>query len=331
MPRKKASKSTSKPPVPSSQITLVYGNEVLLRSQAIERIRTSRAPEDTRAFDETILTAGENNIADMVTALRTQPVQAEGRLIWVRQAERFKAGDITELENQSAGWVTRNHLLLEAGALRSNSALVRIAKGGEVIVCEPLKGGALVAWVRQALRSQNVVVDGRVPQLLIDRLGSNLAELDQAIERMAIFSNGEKVSEDHAADLIGQDRGETLFELTDAFGKKDGAEALRHVHRMMTQGRRIPEIIGLLFWQLKQLTTALEFVQLKQTANDLARALKRHPFYAEKLIQKARRFNRAELDRKLDLIAQADLQTKSTGLESRIVLESLVLRLCESV
>ncbi|HKD14577.1 MAG TPA: DNA polymerase III subunit delta, partial [Candidatus Angelobacter sp.] len=54
------------------------------------------------------------------------------------------------------------------------------------------------------------------------------------------------------------------------------------------------------------------------------------PFAAEDIIRQARRYkSRRDLTRALKLIAQADISLRSNPPSKRLVLEQLVMRLCE--
>jgi DNA polymerase III subunit delta len=325
----------------SCQVTLIYGSEPLLRREAVQRLRDASVSPDARIWDESILTAGEQDLSLVLNALKTQSIQAKGRFVWVRDSEKLRSAEVKELEDDRNHWAPQNQLLLEASTLKAKHPLLQFAKdAGKFIPCEPLKGGALVQWVRDRLRKEKISVPGRTPVLMVERIGNKMLDLEQVVEKIALFSKGKsQVDEKDISDLIGPDQAEVLFELTDAVGKKDTASALRFVDRMLRQGRQIPEIIGLIFWQLKQLLTTLDFLEKARATQAkepghltqvFAKALKRHPYYAEKLIEKARRFKRSELDRDLDFILEADLKTKSTGLKDRIVLESLVLKLTQT-
>ena len=313
-----------------SRITLVYGTEDHLRREEIGRLRDAWVKPEARPFDEARFSAGEDSLERAGEELKTRAVLSRGRLVWVSQCERLRARDTAWLKEQLAAGAPANHLLLEAGDVRADHPVLRLAReNGKAIRCAPLSGQPLANWVRGRFQREGVELEPDVPSFLIDRLAGSMTELAKAVERIALSRRGpERVGVEAARRLVPMDRSGAFFELTDAFGRKDAAAALGHVHEMLRMGKRIPEIIGLLFWQLKQLGTVLELARHKTPVAEVARVLRRHPFYAEKLVRQAGGFTEPEIARDLDLIVQTDLQTKNSGMKDRVALEMLVLRLC---
>jgi len=312
-----------------SELILVFGPEEFLRKEQIDRIREEIDPQ-ARAFDEAHLTAVDDSLPRIFSELNTRPVLSKRRLVWLSHCERWKAGDVDEFKKGFEKISSLNILALEAEELRANHALLRFAKThGKVFSCAAPQGPALLNWIKSYTQKQQMNLDPRVPALLIERMDGNLSDIAKALDRMALFSKEKKgISLEEAEKLIPPDRTGVLFELTDAFCKKDAGRALGLIHHMLRAGRRIPEIIGLLFWQLKQLATAREYRDQRRSAQDLAHALRRQPFMAERLMRQARSFTREEISRDLKALVQADIKTKSSGMKDRLVLEMLVLRLC---
>jgi len=313
-----------------SQVTLVFGSEALIKRAQIKKQRDALVSPEARPFDEARLAAGCDEIERVRGELATRAVCSKGRLVWVSQCERLRAADVDILKEAVASGAQANHLILEAGELRATSALLNwVKRVGKLFRCAPLTGGALIQWVRQCFQKEGIHVEPDVPLKLIDGLSGNMSEIDAAVSRLALFAKESKrVTTDEVERFIPADRNGDLFELTGAFARKDSSKALRLVHEMLRMGRRVPEIVGLLFWQLKQLATARRFRDLKAPAEELARKLGRHPYYAERLLREAAGFTTHELARDLECIVQTDLRTKSSGLDDRVALELLVLRLC---
>ncbi|MBI2870128.1 MAG: DNA polymerase III subunit delta [Candidatus Omnitrophica bacterium] len=313
-----------------ARITLICGPEAYLRRTHIERLRDQALPSAARVMNETRLSAHEDSLDRALEELKTLPVEAKGRLVWVSGCERLKSEGIEALRAGWAGTLPANHLLLEAESLRKDHALVRFAgEAGVVVWCESLAGPRLTAWIQTGLRARGLEPLPDLVALLADRLTGNMGEIVMAMERIQLYTQGAGKQDTDAVDrLIPVVREGSPYELTNAFSKKDSAGALRFVHELLLKGRRAPEIIGRIFWQLKQLATARAFLSSGRSPQELAAALGTPDFAAEALIRQARLFSQKELMRDLKWVLEADLKLKSTGMKERTALEVLVLCLC---
>ena len=138
------------------QVTLVYGTEEFLRREEIEKLRRKWVRPEARPFDEARLTAGEDELERATDELRTQAVSSKGRLVWVSQCERLRAREVASLKERLAVGIPANQLVLEAGDLRADHPVLRLAREtGKVVRCAPLNAerGSIHFQHRSIVRS----------------------------------------------------------------------------------------------------------------------------------------------------------------------------------
>src|SRR5207249_9809082 len=127
----------------------------------------------------------------------------------------------------------------------------------------------------------------------------------------------------------------SLYELTDAISAKDSARALAVLDAILSSGDGEEAAIGHLYMLAKTFRQML--VILEKNVRDsraiwqaLWQGFRLPPFAAEDVIRQARRYkSRRELTRALRLIARADFALRTNPPSKRLVLENLVLQLCE--
>src|SRR5436190_15841206 len=127
----------------------------------------------------------------------------------------------------------------------------------------------------------------------------------------------------------------SLYELTDAISARDRTRALATLDAILSSGDGEDAAIGHLHMLAKTFRQML--VILERNVRDtrtiwqaLWQGFRLPPFAAEDVIRQARRYkSRRELTRALRLIARADLALRSNAPSKRLVLENLVMQLCE--
>jgi DNA polymerase-3 subunit delta len=127
----------------------------------------------------------------------------------------------------------------------------------------------------------------------------------------------------------------TLYELTDAISAKDRTRALEVLDAVLSTGDGEDAAIGHLYMLAKTFRQML--VISEKNVRDtralwqvLWQGFRVPPFAAEDVIRQARRYkSRRELTRAIRLIAKADLGLRSNPPSKRLVLENLILDLCQ--
>jgi DNA polymerase-3 subunit delta len=127
----------------------------------------------------------------------------------------------------------------------------------------------------------------------------------------------------------------SLYELTDAISSKDKTRSLAVLDALLSTSEGDDAAIGHLSMLARTFRQML--VILENNVRDtrtiwgvLWQGFRVPPFAAEDIIRQARRYkSRRELTRALKLIARADLALRSNPPTKRLVLEQLILQLCE--
>jgi DNA polymerase III delta subunit len=149
-------------------------------------------------------------------------------------------------------------------------------------------------WIRARASTQKVPLDPPAVRALAERAGPDLTRLRAGLERLALFGMGERTITAEDVRLVvpaGPDT-QSEFGIANAIDRNDVREALRELRASLDAGVR-PEMT------LGQIRVA-----------------------AEKLPG-------ARLRKGIDALFRTDLALKSSGGDARILLERLVVELCE--
>lgn len=194
--------------------------------------------------------------------------------------------------------------------------------------------------------------------LLRKRTGNNMRLIFEELEKLLAFV-GEKtrIDERDIQTLVIQSNFDNIFALTDAVGKRSMAQALSSLHSVLDSGEPPIKVNALIARQVRLMLQAKLLVEkgdLKPTVGRLnyqafvdtvfkplaekmsnllpqsaqINFLKQNPYAAYKVIQSLPYFGTDELIQGLEGTLDADIQLKSSALDSKSILEQLVYELC---
>lgn len=262
------------------------------------------------------LTARESSGADAVAACNSLGLfVAEGRLVIVDGAERWKAADLKEVVAYLAAPAPATVLALVAEEIKSDAALVKaVAKTGQVLHYEVTKR-KLPDWVAEQFARVGAKADADACRALIDMVGDDLDELTSETQKLGTWAAGETITLKDVERMTAGRAETAIFALTDAWGRRDVGAVLRSAEEIMERSHRprsgeLMRIIASLVGHVGRVRRCQKLAEEGVRAKDAASQLKMHPFVAEKAFAQAGNFSAEELGDALIRLAELDAAAK---------------------
>lgn len=309
---------------------LLVGEEDLLRDQALAQLKAAILG-DAGDFNYDLLYGDEAAGADIVACASAMPVFAERRLVIVKSAEKLPARESDALLDYLKHPVESTTLVFVSpkldGRLKFSQAL---AKAAVTIDCAPLRDAQLTPWLRREAERLSVRLDEQAMQLLKEISGGSLYAVRRELEKLRCYVPGGRPAT--GADVLllrGMEPGASVFDLALAISQGARGKALAILARNLEAGEAPLRILGSLAWQYRRLWKTKELVQEGGRDGEAARTLRMDPPQVRSFLG---RFSEGHLRSALHWFLEADAHLKGgSGVPARIVLERLLLRLCESV
>lgn len=261
------------------------------------------------------------------------------------------------------GMPPNNILFLTAEAVDKRKQLFTyIKKEGVAVDCSVAAGSSAAAqkgqkevlreMVMKSLAGFQKKIAPKALEMLFERVGFHPVAVAMETEKLALYTD-ERVTitvEDLDA-MVGRTREDALFELTDAFGKRQAARTLVLLHRLLGQGMHGLAILAtmrnylrklLIFrslqlgsdptWQSGMNAGHFQKVYLPalKERGEWGEMLKGHPYALFMSFSKAQEFSCTVLQNWLTLLLQAEFRLKGAPLPPDLVLEELFLTLLQS-
>jgi DNA polymerase-3 subunit delta len=312
---------------------LVVGDDEAEMSQ-IAAALSGLVEDELRAFNLERLYATDKSstAASIAEAARQLPMMSARRVVVVLRAEKLlkpkrkgKAGDAPEPDEGPAPDVAnvgaledyvkkpepQTTLVLVASDIDRTRRLSKaLLKHATIVECWGLKQGKdakVNLWqvakqaeqlVRQAVTNAGQQIDQAAARLVAERAGADISRLRGDVDRLLLYAAGKpRITVADAREVVSSEKAQDDWAVTTAIQRGDTAEALRQLGLSLESG-------------------AVPFMVLGQLAY----------FVREKLATiDPRRVRPA-----IEAVFRTDLDMKSSGGDTRVLLERLVAELCRA-
>lgn len=270
--------------------------------------------------------------AQAVQAARVLPMMAPRRVVFLLRAERLlkpkgrraarpdEEDEATEAadERTSTGALEAyvqapepltTLVIVAADVNKTLKPVKALFKQAVVVECWGLKDGREArswdlpgiqrkaeAWLRQAAAAARRQIEPDAARLLAERAGADMSRLRGDFERLQLFAGDRRMTRADAEAVIGAETSQDAWAVTNAVERGDTAEALRQLALLLDAGGVPYMVLGQLAW-----------------------------FVREKLP----RVDTRRVPAAVAVLFRTDLDLKSSGGDPRVLLERLVVELCE--
>lgn len=322
---------------PLAPIYYIYGEDPYLIEALVGHLR-GRINPAFKDFNLHHVTGGEASGEKIASLANHLPVMDACCVVLVREAQQLKKADWDELipylQDPSE---TTCLIFLD---LQKKAQLDQRTKAGKLVSkftveCAKPFDNQMPRWVQERAREHKVKLDGDANHRLLELLGSDLASLNNALERLSLYLGGKgHVTVETVNEVIAENRTYNVFDLAGLIGHRDLQGALRLLHGLLATREAPLKLLALLAKAFRDLLRARAEFEQGATPQDLDKYIPRQLRFKrnERLrafVEQVRRFNCQELSQALVLMHQTDLALKSTsGLTDTLIMERLVLELC---
>lgn len=262
--------------------------------------------EGLRAFNFDRLYGGEMKVDDLVRASATLPMMAPRRVVLILGAEQLlipkresKAADAEQerLEAFLADPPPHATIVFVCGELDLRRRAVKLLmKAALVVDCGTIEDAAdAERWVKARAARIGAPLEPAAARALVERAGLDIARLRAGLDRLALYAMGQPMitAEDVRQAVPAGPDAQADFGIAKAIWRNDAADALRELGLTLDAGAMPVMVMG-------QLRAAAERLPAPRVRNAI------------------------------DAVFRTDLALKSSGGDPRVLLERLVVELCDA-
>lgn len=278
-------------------------------------------------------------------------------------AAQHKGNDASDLyvKAYEEGLPKNNILILLAETVDKRKQFYNYIKKNGVILDLTIEGGSssaarkdqesvLQQLVQKTLADFNKKLEPKALPLLLERVGFHPVAVVMETEKLALYSDQSPIITREDLDaVVGRTREEALYELTDAFMRRQLAEALIILFRLLENGIHALAILAAFRNQIKKMLLIRSFQELTEPAyksglpfpafqksylpdlkagrEEWALLWRIHPYALYKMFLQTEHFSRISLEKGMRALLISEYRIKGSNVTAQLILEDLLFKL----
>lgn len=310
----------------------LYGEEIFSLERLLRRLIQSTIPEDARDFNLTVLHGKEVTAARLLDAARTFPVFCSHRMVVIKDAHLVPAAELDQCLPYLHDPAPETLLIFVAEKIDARRKFfIDFKKSGELVEFKKLHDNQLPSVIRALAEQEGYALTDDALAAFCRRVSSSLQDIHSELVKLAAYLGERRLADVADIDaVVAGTRQETVFALNDALGERNAKRAIGQVARILDEGVPALVVLTMMVRHFRNLWKVGEMSRKNRPRGEIARAAAVNPYFLDGLMRQAQNFTSPQLRKIFDLLIATDLALKSAGAHDEVLLEKLVLAICET-
>ena len=314
-------------------IIFLYGKDDFRSLQKLKQIINAYQKTHKTGLNLKFFDCKKQDFQELKNQFYTKSMFKEKKLFIVKNA--FTNPDFKQnfLKLKKEFIISKNIIVFYAKGDCAKSAFFNfLIKNSKSQKFNPLKTQQLEKWIKQQLIKYQTEIKPDALKLLIGRVGNNLWQISNEIQKLVNFKNGKIITKQDIKNLVSQKIELNIFKTIDAIAEKNKQKALFLIHQHLEKGDSALYLLSMIGFQFRNLLmvktrskSANNIRMLRM--NELSKELGMHPFVFRKSLWLSQKFSLQQLKKIYQKIFQIDLDIKTGKIQPELALDLLVAQL----
>lgn len=169
-------------------------------------------------------------------------------------------------------------------------------------------------------------ISSNLINLIIKRAGDNPIALKNELEKLKLYKEDTKITEEDIINVISKKVDMDIFKLLDYIVQNDKNKALEIYYEILKINEEPIKIIIMLSNQFRIMYQSKELLKKGYSEKDIASTLKIHPYRVKLALQNGRKYTSSLLLKYLSELADMDMNIKTGKIDKSSALELFILK-----
>ena len=308
------------------------GEEDFYIDQLVHYAEHEILSEAEAGFNLTVFYGRDADWAAVINACRRYPMFAERQVVLLKEAQQMRDIDRLESYIEKPLGSTIFVVAYKEKKIDGRSKLAKMLKEkAELFTTKKMYDNQLPEWTSGLIRSKGFEITQKALLLLVDHIGNDLNRINNEVEKLLVNLAGRiQITEDDIERYVGISKEYNVFELQDAFAKKDRAKAIRIIQYFESNPKAAP--IQLILPSIYNFFSKayMIFGQNSQDEKSVATTIGVNPFFVKDYLAAVRNYGYEGIEGGLLLLHNYNLKSLgigSSGVEDASLLKELVAKM----
>lgn len=308
------------------------GDEEYFIDQVVHYAEHKILSEAEAGFNLTVFYGRDTNWADVINACRRYPMFSERQVVLLKEAQHMKEIDKLEAYVDKPLSSTIFVVAYKEKKVDGRSKLAKLLKEKAVMLTtKKMYDNQLPEWTNELVQSKGYSISQKALALLVDHIGNDLNRINNEVEKLLVnLGTRKSISEDDIENYVGVSKEYNIFELQDAFARKDLAKAMRIIQYFESNPKAAP--IQLVLPTVYNFFSKVYHVtgMSDQSENALRGLFYNNPFAVKQALETMRKYGFDGLEKTVLLLHEYNLKSlgvNDAGTEDASLLKELAAKI----
>lgn len=306
---------------------LVAGEDAFLVSEALASLKKSALQDVNADFNSDLFFAPDTPAAHVRDTVEMLPMMSPRRLVVYRGIDNLKEKDWEALYPLFNSPVDTTTFILVAEKIdKRKKYYKKIYDVGVIVELKRPYDNQIPIWIEYIVQRAGLTIQREAVQLLQQFVGVNLAEINSEVCKLGAYI-GER-TEIRPADIlqvVSQSRVESVFDLANAIGRGDRAQALTCLAHLLEQGQSEVGALALITRHIRILATLNEGLEQGLSGAKLSTKAGIPQFFLQEYLNQVRLWNDTKIRKTMKSLLETDRALKSSSISPHIWLENFIM------
>jgi DNA polymerase-3 subunit delta len=222
----------------------IDGDEEYFINKIVNYAEHNILTEAEASFNLTVFYGRDANWPDVVNACCRYPMFAEKQVVLLKEAQLMK--DIDKLANYISQPLASTIFVISYKEKKMDGRtilgkILKETKGIEVLTTKKLYEGQLADWTNDLVKSKGFGITQKASALIVEHIGNDLSRIENEIEKLSVnLGERKNITDDDIEKYVGISKEYNVFELQNAFGKRDLSKAIRIIQYFESNPKAFP-------------------------------------------------------------------------------------------
>lgn len=311
-------------------VYIFKGNEKYLKKEALDKLKRALLKKGSEALNFNIYDLGKCDPREILDTLRSAPFMSEKRIVVLRDIGSCSERDRGLIIDYAKKPYQKSCLIIDISKDELQDGFyANIRLYAKEVLFIPVKGDKLISWIRTELKKRAKLIRYEAAAMLTEIKEDSLDDLITEIDKLVSYVGGRSmITTEDIEKIIGGSVMRNVFELVDALSGKDAKKSLLVSSDLLKARKSVPEILGLIGWQLRRIKKAKELISKGAPEKAVYEKCRVPHYHAEKFLREVKLFTKKDIDEGMKSLLDVDYGIKTGHLKPKDALEILIIKIC---
>ncbi|MBE7173135.1 MAG: DNA polymerase III subunit delta [Williamsia sp.] len=287
------------------------GEEDFYINQVVDYAEHHLLSEADKGFNLTVFYGRDASWPEVLNACRRYPVFADRQVVLLKEAQHMR--EIEKLESYIDKPLSSTVLVVayKEKKVDGRSKFAKLLKEkAELVTTKRLWDSQLPEWTSELIRAKGYTIAQKALLLIVDHIGNDLNRISNEIDKLLVnLQERKNIAEDDVERYIGISKEYNVFELQDAFGKRDLPKAIKIIQYFESNPKAAPMqlVLPSLYSFFSKLFVLIGTAQSDEKA--AAAAIGVSPFFIKDYLEAVKKWGFEGVEKALLLLHEYNLRS----------------------